>query len=124
MELPFTRRSEVSTSNDDLALQRRAMIKKLDSIGWGLFFIWIGVALLVDLGWGVTLLGVGIIAIGEQMARRYFGNPIEGFWFTVGILFVISGLWELLNLGDAPIVPTLSIIVGLVLLVSALRGSD
>ncbi len=43
----------------------------LDAVGWGLFFIWIGVAFLADLGWGVGLIGVGVIIIGTSAAGRY-----------------------------------------------------
>ncbi len=48
----------------------RFLIKKLDAIGWGLFFIWKGAALIADVGWGVGLLGVGIITLGAQAARK------------------------------------------------------
>ncbi len=43
----------------------------LDAVGWALFFIWTGVALLADLGWGVGLIGVGLIILGTSAFGRY-----------------------------------------------------
>ncbi len=100
---------------------RRASTKKLEAAGWGLFFIWIGIALLADLGWGVGLLGVGIIILGAQVARRYLALKAEGFWVVVGFLFVVGGVWELFHVQLA-LVPILCIVAGLALLASALGG--
>jgi len=70
-------------------VQRSEWARKLAAIGWGLFFIWVGVALFAHLGWGVGLLGVGIITLGVQATRKYFGLKLEGFWIAVGFLFVV-----------------------------------
>ena len=93
---------------------------KLDAAAWGLFFVWVGVALIAGLGWGWGLLGVGAIALGGQGARRSFGLAIEGFWVVVGLLFVLGGVWELLGVqfGLAPIV---LIVAGGALLINAVR---
>lgn len=103
----------------------RVLVKKLEAVGWGVFFIWIGIAFLAHVGWGVGLLGVGVITLGTQAARKYFGLPVERFGLVIGIVFTLWGVWELLNirLGEAPIpgglLPILFIVVGLVLVVSA-----
>lgn len=117
----------MADSKRDQSLENRsALSKKLDAAGWGFFFIWIGIAFLVGLDWGTGLLGVGIIGLAIQATRRYFGLAIDGFGLVVGIVFVVAGLWELLKvrLGEAPIpgglMPILSIVVGAVLVVSAL----
>lgn len=108
------------------AEERRASFKKLDAVGWGIFFIWLGIAFLANVGWGMGLLGTGVIMLGGQIGRVYFNLPIEGFGLVMGILFVIAGVWELLeiDLGQEPIpgglIPVLSIVVGIVLVVSAL----
>ena len=44
--------------------------KKLEATGWGLFFIWIGIAFLANFDFGLGLLGVGIITLGGQAARK------------------------------------------------------
>ena len=102
--------------------ERRDLAQKLDAVGWGLFFIWIGIAFLADFGIGVGLLGVGIIVLGEQAVRKYFNLKLEGFWVVVGLCFLVGGLWELLAV-ELPLVPVLLIVAGLAILVSIFRGT-
>ncbi len=116
----------VEHKHDQMVEESRALVKKLDAFGWGLFFIWIGIAFLADVGWGVGLLGIGVIALGAQGARKYFNLPVEQFGLVMGIVFVVWGAWKLLDiqLGRVPIpggfLPILLILVGMVLVVSAL----
>ncbi len=116
--------SEVEMSNPEATDQanRAVLAKKLDTAGWALFFIWVGIALLTDVGWGVGLLGVGVITLGEQAARRYFKLRLEGFWIVVGVLFVVGGVWQLFEV-QLSLVPILLIVAGAALLVSILRRS-
>ena len=93
---------------------------KLDAAAWGLFFVWVGVALIANLGWGLGLLGVGVITLGGQLARKYFSLTVERFWVVVGLLFVLGGVWELLGL-QFSLVPILLIVAGVALLLSAVR---
>jgi hypothetical protein len=93
---------------------------KLDAAAWGLFFIWVGVALIAHIGWGLGLLGVGVITLGGQLARKYFSLTVERFWVVVGLLFVLGGVWELLGL-QFSLVPILLIVAGVALLLSAMR---
>ncbi len=105
----------------------RALVKKVDAFGWGLFFIWIGIAFIADVGWGVGFLGVGVIALGGQAARKYFGLPVERFGLVIGIAFALWGIWTLLRIqiGNPPIpggvLPILFIVIGIVIVVSAWR---
>lgn len=109
------------SDHDQGLANRRAVPKKLEAAGWGLFFIWIGLALLLNVGWGVGLIGVGIIILGAQASRRYLALKLDGFWVVVGFLFVVGGVWELFNVQLA-LVPLLCIVAGVALLASALRG--
>ena len=52
-------------------VRRKRLARRLDSLGWGLFFIWIGVAFLANVGWGVGCIGVGLIILGGLVAREY-----------------------------------------------------
>jgi uncharacterized membrane protein len=97
-----------------------ALVRKVDAAAWGLFFIWIGVALLAGLTWGIGLLGVGIITLGTQLARKSFGLGIEGFWIAVGLIFLAGGVWELLSVRIG-LVPIVLIVAGVALLLSAVR---
>jgi hypothetical protein len=63
------------------------------------------------------LLGVGIIILGGQVARKYLALKRAGFWFMVGFLFTLGGIWELFRV-QVGLVPILCIIAGLVLLAS------
>ncbi|NIO04133.1 MAG: hypothetical protein GTN74_05820 [Proteobacteria bacterium] len=101
--------------------ERSKLANKLSTAGWGLFFIWIGIVLLMKLDTGIGLLGVGIITLGMQAARKYFNLNLEGFWVVVGLFFVVGGLWELFE-AKLPLFPFLLIVVGLALLVSIVRG--
>jgi len=77
--------------------QRRELNRKLEAIGWGLFFIWVGIALFAHVGWGAGFLGVGIITLGIQGARKYFELKMEGFWVVMGFFFILGGVWEFFN---------------------------
>ena len=62
-----------------IASERHHLAKKLDAAGWGLFFVWVGIALLADFHIGVGLLGIGIITLGGQAARKFLNLRLE--WF-------------------------------------------
>jgi hypothetical protein len=112
-----------NSERDPLLENRGILVKKLDAVGWGLFFIWMGIAVLAHVGWGMGLLGVGVIALGAQVARRYFGLPFERFGLVIGIVFVVGGVWKLLNIEAAipgGLLPILLIVVGIVVVASAL----
>ena len=107
--------------HDQMAVNRSALNRKLEAAGWGLFFIWIGIALFGHIGWGAGLLGVGIITLGAQVARKYFALKLEGFWLAVGFLFMVGGIWELFRV-QIGLVPILCIFAGFALLVSIFVG--
>jgi hypothetical protein len=94
--------------------------RRVDAAGWGLFFIWVGVALLAHLGWGVGLLGVGAITVAVQLVRKQLGLAAEPFWVVVGVLFVIGGAAEFVHV-QFNLLPVVLILGGFALLVSALR---
>jgi hypothetical protein len=67
----------MAETNDNQALktaQRKKLERKLDAAGWGLFFIWIGIAVLADVGWGVGCIGTGLIILGALAAREYLSG--------------------------------------------------
>jgi len=97
--------------------KRGSLHRKLDAAGWGLFFIWTGVAFLMDVGWGAGLLGVGIITLGGQATRRYLGLELEGFWIVVGFLFLLGGIWRIYNV-QLGLLPIFCVVAGIVLLAS------
>ncbi len=108
-------------NHDQRLTNKHVLYRKLDAIGWGLFFIWTGIAFLADVGWGPGLLGVGIITLGVQTVRKYFGLKLKGFWIAVGSLFVAGGIWELYKI-QFELWPILCVIAGIALLVSTFAG--
>jgi hypothetical protein len=106
-------RPDLDKMSEFMEQQDRASV--FDAIGWALFFIWVGVAWLMEVGFGYGLLGVGILTLGMQGARRLFDVRVDGFWVILGLGFVIGGFWELWNV-DIPLAPIILIAVGIALL--------
>jgi hypothetical protein len=94
--------------------------KKMDAVGWALFFIWTGVAFLTHISWGVGLLGVGVIVIGSQLARKYYHFGLQGFSVVIGGIFILAGIRELAGL-EFGLLPILCVVAGLALLLSLVK---
>jgi hypothetical protein len=98
----------------------------LETIAWGVFFIWWGitdadVGLFRSLPPGTGWIGVGLILIGLNVVRALNGTPTNGFSITLGILaLVLGGLKlasSLLTLPfDIPIYAILLVVLGVILL--------
>jgi hypothetical protein len=88
---------------------------KLESIGWALFFIWVGIAWLANFGIGIGLLGVAVITLGMQAFRRVSDLPVEGFWVFVGLGFAVAGFWQWYDI-QLPLAPIVFIAIGVALL--------
>src|SRR5512134_1938682 len=108
-------------NQDQRLTNEQVLPRKLDAAGWSLFFIWTGIAFLADVGWGPGLLGVGIITLGGQAARKYFALRLEGFWIAVGLFFVAGGVWVLFQI-QFELWPILCVIAGIALLLATLAG--
>ena len=93
----------------------------LDAIGWAAFFIWVGTTWLLDVEFGYMLVGIGIVTLLVQGARRLFDVKVEGFWVLVGCGFFAAGYWELWNVG-IPLAPVVLIVAGVGLLVWQFLG--
>lgn len=96
-------------------MQRHDDSNKLDTVGWGLFFVWVGVAWLTNMGVGIGLLGVAAITLGMQLVRKLRGLRLETFWVVIGIAFAIGGLWEFLEV-QTPLAPIVLVVAGIALL--------
>jgi len=107
-------------TNTPQTTTKRTTGRRLKAGGWGLFFVWVGVSLLVDLSWAVGLIGVAAIILLGQVARRSFGLRLEHFWVVVGVLFLLGGIWEV-NRIDIDLLPILMILAGGALLLSLFR---
>jgi len=97
-------------------LEKRA--KKLEAIGWGAFFVWIGVVFLAGIEAGWALAGIGVITLAGQAARVTSGLRHEGFWLVVGGCFLLGGIWQLVQV-QLPLFPVLLILAGAALILAA-----
>ena len=95
-----------------------ASSRNVGQAGWGLLLIWIGAALLLHIDWGVGLIGAGAIVLAIQALRRYRGLAWDRFGLVAGLLLVVGGVWNVLDV-SVRLVPVLCIAFGIVLLVSA-----
>ena len=59
--------------------EKGALSHKLDAIGWGLFFIWMGIAFLLDVGWGWGMVGIAVIIDLESPGNHLQGGRHVGF---------------------------------------------
>ena len=101
------------------SVEKQSMARTLEVTGWGLFFVWVGVAAITRLGWGIGLLGVGVITLGMQLVRTRYGLMPETFWVVVGGLFLLAGLWNAFAVGVS-LLPVLFLAVGVALLWSVI----
>ena len=110
---PLTQFQSLSDRNDPRARQ-------IDSAAWAVLFIWIGLALLAHVPWGWFLIGVGVLVVGAQAARRQASLKVETFAIVIGVIFLVGGVWELLAL-QWPLIPILLILLGVYLLQRVVR---
>jgi hypothetical protein len=89
------------TEKDKLkAEEKRAQNGRLEAMGWGLFLIMLGgFALIPDdqIPRGVWSIGVGVIMLGLNAARYYYGIKLSGFTTFLGILALLGGIAQLLG---------------------------
>ena len=110
------------TSGQESSAEKTTLAGHLDSIARGMFIIWIGMAMLVAMPWRWFLVGLGILILAAQLARSQVNIKIEGFWVAWGAVFLIGGLWTVLNIAALPLAPIVLILLGMVLLGKAIIG--
>jgi hypothetical protein len=87
--------------------------KRLETAFWGLFLIMLGGQWLlrnVNVPHGLWDIGVGIILLGLNAARYYYGLKMSGFTTFLGILSLLGGLAQMIfkfDLGGALLLITL-----------------
>ena len=89
-----------SSQENEAREEKIAMNKRLESIGWGLFLVMIGGSILIPdeaAPGGVWTIGVGLIMLGLNAARYYYGIKMSGFTTVLGIIAVAVGVAELLG---------------------------
>lgn len=100
----------------------RGLESRIGAAGWGLFFVWTGAAIFLDVGWGFGLIGVGLIMLLGQAARLYSGARAEPFSIVCGSLLILGGLSMLSGI-TLQLTPIICVAAGLALLLSAVAGN-
>ncbi len=101
----------------------------LGTLAWGaLFILWGITEMFTTLPKGTGAVGIGIILVGLNLARRWQGQPISGFSTTIGILALLLGALQLvspyLHLSfELPVFAILVMALGVIVLSGALRGN-
>jgi hypothetical protein len=87
-----------NTTNTDP--EKAALNKRLESIGWGLFFIMLGGFMFIPettVSKGFWSIGLGVIFLGLNAARYFNGIRMSGFTTFLGILALLGGILQLLG---------------------------
>ena len=116
----MTTQDEQSTNNNES--KEQIIGKRIDAIGWALFFIMIGgigLAPKESIPGGAWLIGVGLIMLGNNAARYLSGLKVVGFTIVLGLIALGIGLIIMLGL-DLPVFPILLVIVGLSIILGPL----
>jgi Na+/H+ antiporter NhaD/arsenite permease-like protein len=80
--------------------EKTVLNKRLESAGWGLFLIMVGGFMFVpqnQIPQGLWSIGIGVIMLGLNAARFYYGIRMSGFTMFLGILSLLGGLLELIG---------------------------
>jgi hypothetical protein len=83
------------------ANEKVALNKRLETIGWGLFLIMLGGFSFVPdevVAKGVWSIGVGVIMLGLNVARYFYGIKMSGFTTFLGVVSLIGGVLQLLGM--------------------------
>jgi hypothetical protein len=102
------------STQDDMAMQKHRLDRRLDAIGWGLFLMMIGGLWLVPEGrlpGGTWLIGTGLIILGTSLIRYLNDIRVSGFWVFIGLLALASGLGDVFGV-NLPVFPLLLIFIG------------
>lgn len=118
---------EPSSEQSETRLGAPPEARRLEVAAWGVFFIWVGVAVVANIPIGVGLIGVGAIVLVAHAARKVAGMPRAWSWIIVGLGLVAAGLGNRYAL-DVPFIPVLLFGTGALLLALAVgrsgRGHD
>lgn len=71
--------------------------RRIDSVAWAAFFIWVGIAMLMGVPWDWFLVGVGVLTLAAQFFHWSMDNKVDLFWIACGVAFLAGGVWMLLQ---------------------------
>lgn len=101
-----------------------ASARTLTTVAWGLFFILVGGAWMYGEAYGVDTgtiiaIGVGLILVGLNIARKAVGARMGKFSLGIGILALLIGLARYAGM-RVDILPLIIILIGLFIIAEAI----
>lgn len=85
--------------------------RQINSVAWGLFFVWLGIVWFVRLDWYWGMIGVGVIFLGEAVIEGAKDLKISGVSVMFGMLFLAGGVWGL-STSPIALLPVLFVLFG------------
>jgi len=80
--------------------EKKALNGRLEAMGWGLFLIMLGGFALIpgdQIPRGVWSIGLGLIMLGLNIARYFYGLKLSGFTTFLGLLALLGGIAQLMG---------------------------
>jgi hypothetical protein len=81
--------------------EKAALNKRLETIGWGFFLLMLGGFMFVPytiVAKGAWSIGVGVIMIGLNVIRYFYGIRLSGFTTFLGVISLIVGIAQVIGL--------------------------
>jgi len=119
IEARETGEGDVTTTARVTQPEKARLNKRLETIGWGLFFIMLGGFAFVPhelVAKGLWSIGVGVIMLGLNITRYFNKIKMSGFTTFLGVISLLSGVAQLLGMHNLD-APMLLIILGAYLIV-------
>jgi hypothetical protein len=95
--------------------------RSVDAIGWAVFFMWVGIALLASFSWTVSLVGTAAIILAVQGTLLFRGERLDVFMAAIGVVLLIGAFADVYG-SPWSLFPALLIVIGIAMLVDTLRG--
>jgi hypothetical protein len=95
--------------------------RSVDSIGWALFFMWVGIALLASFSWTVSLIGTAAIILAVQGTLFVRGERLDVFMAAVGVVLLIGAVSDIYG-SVWSFFPALLVVIGIAMFVETVRA--
>ena len=100
---------------------RAELSGRVDTLGWGVLFVVLGVVgLAPGLPEDAWLIAAGLVMVGVSVARAILRLPVSGFTTVVGVVALVAGVGSVAGLATAT-GPLVLIVLGLSLVVAAVH---
>lgn len=94
---------------------------QVNTLAWGLFFVWLGVIWFAGVNWNWAMVGIGVIFLAESIFRGARNLKISGVSVMFGIIFLAGGIWGLASSPFA-LLPAMFVLFGVAMVWRAVAG--